>query len=152
LPGLADALAPKPTNGATAVAAPDPGTTFGLEPVTEEVIVNAFQTLAAEFRADNRINEYTLFNREFEFDAATLEVRLPVDNAIQLNRFGELKPELLTRLRTQLRNGRLTLTAYVTQRQQERRLYTDTDKLAYLTEKHPALAELRERLHLEPNF
>ncbi len=151
LPGMADALAPKPAAGLASVA-PDPGTTFGLEPVSPEALTAAIQALAAEFRADNRINEYTLFNREFDLDPATLEVRLPVDNAIQLNRFHELKPDLLHRLRTQLRNGRVSLAAYVTQRTTERRLYTDTDKLAYLTEKYPAIAELRERLHLEPNF
>lgn len=151
LPGLADALAPKPANG-TAPLAPDPAGTFGQEPVTPATLTALFQKLAEEFRADNRMNEYTLFNRAFDFDPTTLEIRLPVDNTVQLNRFGELKPDLLTRLRTELRNGRLTLTAHVTQRPQERRIYTDSDKLAYLTEKHPALAELRERLHLEPNF
>ena len=150
LPGMADARVPQAA--AAEAATPDPGTTFGLEPVAPADVATAFTTLAEGFRAQNRMNEYTLFNREFEFDEATLEVRFPVDNTVQLTRFGELKPNLLTRLRTDLRNGRLTVSAYVTQRPQERRLYTDSDKLAYLTEKHPALAELRERLHLEPNF
>ncbi len=149
LPGLADATAPP---AATAAAATDAGPTFGTEPVTPGAVAAALTALSEEYKAANRMNEYTLFNRELDFDAASLEIRLPVDNAVQLGRFGELKPELLTRLRTELRNGRLTLTAYITQRPPERRLYTDSDKLAYLTARHPALAELRERLHLEPNF
>jgi DNA polymerase III subunit gamma/tau len=152
MPGMADALAPKPTASQAAGATADPGTTFGLEPVTKEAFAAAFVVLTEAFKAENRMNEYTLFNRAFEFDSATLEVQLPVDNAVQMARFAELKPDLLTQLRTQLRNGRLTLTAYITQRPQEQRLYTDSDKLTYLMHKFPALVELRERLHLEPIF
>ena len=151
LPGLADASAP-PAAAAAAAAAAESGPTFGAEPVTPGAVAAALTALSEEYKAANRMNEYTLFNRELDFDEASLEIRLPVDNAVQLGRFGELKPELLARLRTELRNGRVTLTAYITQRPPERRLYTDSDKLAYLTARHPALAELRERLHLEPNF
>ncbi|MBC7447881.1 MAG: hypothetical protein H7330_07460 [Hymenobacteraceae bacterium] len=153
LPGMADASRnPNGAAAAGATATAGPIRTFGQEPVSAAALTAAFEALANGFRAENRINEYTLLNRAFEFDPATLDVRLPVDNKVQLGRFGELKPDLLIRLRTALRNGRLTLSAYLTQRPQERRLYTDSDKLAYLTQKHPALAELRERLHLEPNF
>ena len=148
LPGMQTG-APKPlVPGGVA----DPSGSFGQEPVTAQSLAAAFESLANAFRAENRMNEYTLLNREREFDTATLEIRLPLDNAIQLARFGELKPDLLTQLRTHLRNGRLTLNAYVTERPQERRLYTDSDKLAHLMQKYPAVAELRERLHLEPNF
>ena len=149
---MADAHAAKAAADAAPVVEPDPAGTYGQEPVTAAAVIAVLGRWADGYRSQNRMNESTLFNRECEFDAATLDVRLPLDNKVQLDRFGELKPELLPLLRKAVRNGRVTLTAYVTQRTQERRLYTDSDKLAYLVERHPAVAELRERLHLEPNF
>lgn len=152
LPGLADARAPQRTAAETAAATAEPTSTFGDEPVTTEAVLAVIRGLAQQQRQENRMTEYTIFNRDVAFDTRTLEVKLLLDNAVQLTQFGALKPELLVALRTQLRNGRVTVVAEVNQQPEVRRLYTDSEKLAYLTEKHPVLAELRERLHLEPNF
>ncbi len=154
LPGLADA-APKPVaavaaNGSSSSA--EPGATFGNEDITNDDLVAAMQDLAQQRQSEGRMMEYTLLNRAFDFDEASLEVRLLLDNAVQLDQFAALKPDLLILLRTRLRNGRITVSAAITHQPQERRLYTDSEKLANLTEKHPVLQELRDRLHLEPNF
>ncbi len=154
VPGLATAAAIRPAPAALvdAPSGAEVASSFGNEPVSAEAFAVAWRELVQQKQDAGRMLDFSVLNRVVAFDAATLEGQLTLDNAVQLGQFNELRPGLLTALRTRLRNGRVQLAAEFVQQQQGRRLYTDSEKLAYLTEKHPALSELRERLSLEPNF
>ena len=104
------------------------------------------------FFADSRDNETlkVMLKRDFELDGTTLKLQL--DNQIQLDTLTQMKQDLATYLRQELRNSAIQIIAEIVQSTAERRPYTAQEKFEFLANKNPALIELREKLGLELVF
>lgn len=102
--------------------------------------------------ADERDNETlkVMLKRNFELEGTTLKLQL--DNQIQFDTLTQLKQDLATHLRQQLRNISIQISAEIVETTGERRPYTAQEKFEYLANKNPALLELREKLGLELVF
>lgn len=113
-----------------------------------------FEALQKElhFFADSRDNETlkVMLKREFELEGTNLKLQL--DNQIQLDTLNQLKQDLATYIRQKLRNSNIQIFAAIVESTTERRPYTAQEKFEYLANKNPALLELREKLGLELVF
>lgn len=82
------------------------------------------------------------------------ELTLGVHGSIQEDIANKMKPELLGMLRKL--SGATQLSIAVIQQEEDPnekgKLYTSTDKLKFLREKHPALMELQRKFDLEVDF
>ena len=77
---------------------------------------------------------------------------LKVSSLAIMEEVEKVKPELLHFLRTKLNNKHIALEISQDQAAGGRQLYTNREKLEYLIEQYPKLAELRDRLDLEADF
>lgn len=82
------------------------------------------------------------------------EVVLGVMGSIQEEIAGKMKPELVGLIRQFTGADRVTITVELVEEVDNGRpkLYTNTDKLNYLRDKHPALAEFQRKFGLEVDF
>lgn len=79
------------------------------------------------------------------------QITLFLGNSLQESQQHKLVPPLLRHLRDQLQNDYIEIKTSIranTEEDGKKRMYTDEDKLKYLEEEYPALAELREKLGL----
>ena len=79
-------------------------------------------------------------------------IPLTLTNLLEEDTLNALKSDLLQRLRAQLGNPNITLSATVTREEHQRRPYTPAEKLNYLADKYPHVRELTKRLELDPDF
>ncbi len=63
-----------------------------------------------------------------------------------------LKQDLLTYLRTALKNNYITLEINIRKVEEKELRYTNREKFEYLAEKYPKLRDLQSRLDLDPDF
>lgn len=77
-----------------------------------------------------------------------------LNGELQEHRFAQLRPELVGVFRRKLENDFVEIDFEVKEDavSEEAKLYTSSDKLAYLTKKSPALKELQKRFGLETDF
>lgn len=80
-------------------------------------------------------------------DAVTFEV--VVDNDIVAKEFTELIPTLQGYLRERLKNRKATMTVRVSAPQEQVRAYSRGEKFLFMSQKNPALLQLKEKFGLE---
>ena len=74
-------------------------------------------------------------------------------SAIEETLIGNFKSDLCTFLRETLKNNSITITGNLIAEQEGKKIiYTPREKFDFLTEKNPALKELRDRLGLDTDF
>lgn len=81
-----------------------------------------------------------------------VELHLRVGSLAMQEEIEKIKPDLLLYLRQKLDNRRLSLSVTLDESSAGRPLYTNREKLEYLMEKYPKLADLKDRLDLEADF
>jgi len=155
LPGLRDVgtptLAPQP-KPETRNQEPETQPTGPLPPIDPAVLQKAWQQLADERRAQDKMSEYTVLNCAVSANEAHV-ITLSVDNVVQVNQFNDFRAEFMAELRRRTGHPGLTVqTEVVAAAPTARKLYTSNDKFAYLAEKYPALQEMRQRLGLDADF
>ncbi|AWW29859.1 DNA polymerase III subunit gamma/tau [Echinicola strongylocentroti] len=106
----------------------------------------------AGFKQQKRHIEGTLLKQPFEVEEN--KVKFFLNGELQEHRFAQFKPELIGMLRKKLENYFVEIDFEVKEDavSEEEKLYTSTDKLAYLSKKSPALKELQKRFGLETDF
>jgi DNA polymerase-3 subunit gamma/tau len=111
-----------------------------------------WKQLADERRAQEKMSEYTVLNREVSADDSHV-ITLTVDNPVQITQFNDFRAEFMAELRRRTGHPGLTVQAEVAASAPTgRKLYTSNDKFAYLAEKYPALQEMKQRLGLDADF
>jgi len=95
---------------------------------------------------------YVVLNQEVNLmdDGSTVPLRL--SNSLQLDKLNEIRQELIQYLRKQLHNHKINVTAEIVREEKQRKLYTASEKLDYLMEKHPSVRLLRDKLGLDPDY
>ncbi|AMM50461.1 DNA polymerase III subunit gamma/tau [Rufibacter sp. DG15C] len=124
-----------------------------LPAINEEKLRRLWQAYVDRVKQTDRTLELTIMNRDWSFDVERAEVRLTVENDVQVAEFNSFKPELLLYLRQSLGHNRLQVNIEVAQQENiGRNLYTSQDRFNYLSELYPGLLELKNRLGLDTDF
>lgn len=76
-------------------------------------------------------------------------LHLAFDNKSQEDSFAEVKTKVENYLKKELSNSTLKIQITITEREEERKLYTDSDKLNYLKEKNPNMTVLQQKFNLD---
>lgn len=74
---------------------------------------------------------------------------LEIDNRIQDDMLQEVRPELVSFLRKELRNSKINLKTVVTDIIREKVIYSDIEKYQAMAGKNPSLASLKQKLNLD---
>lgn len=99
-------------------------------------------------RLDDRPNlQSTLSNAPVLKDNFLLE--LEIENSLQEDLISNIKPELLTWLRIELKNSMIQLNTVYTENSKGRVIYTDAEKFDELMKKNENLALLRQKFNLD---
>ena len=120
--------------------------------LTQALLDEAIFSVREEFRAANKNMELAILDQDIRVTDG--ELLLLVHGSIQEDIANKMKPELIGLLRKF--SGATQLSIAVVQQEEEPdekgKLYTSTDKLKFLREKHPALMELQRKFDLEVDF
>ncbi|MCU0415808.1 MAG: hypothetical protein MUE33_01365 [Cytophagaceae bacterium] len=114
-----------------------------------ESIWNAY---AIQLKEEGKANEHvTLYQKKLTIsEDNTIQVTL--DNELQVEWLEQMKLDLLNYLKQALQVPSLRISTTVIQRTVEQKMYTDTDKLKFLSEQYPLVEELKKRFGLESNY
>ena len=73
---------------------------------------------------------------------------LEINNRIQEDLINSVKPELLSWLRTELKNSKIELTTKITETVKGKIIYTDSEKFDEMVKRNPHLAVLKQKFNL----
>lgn len=122
------------------------------EPISLSQLREVWSEFAEERRAVGKETEYILLNQPVNLNDDGITVPLTFMSPIQQDQFDSVKAELLQRLRRRLKNSQITVETTVETEERNRRPYTPSEKLNYLSEKYPLLQELTKRMGLDPDY
>ena len=74
---------------------------------------------------------------------------LEIDNRIQDELIANIRPELVSFLRKELRNSKIALKTLVTEIKREKVIYSDIERYQAMAGKNPDLAYLKKKLNLD---
>jgi hypothetical protein len=74
---------------------------------------------------------------------------LEIDNSVQDDLIANIKPELISWLRTELKNSKVELSTVITESSREKFIYTDSEKYREMLKKNPKLEILKDRFKLD---
>jgi hypothetical protein len=121
-------------------------------PLTQALLDQAIFSIQDVFRTANRNLELTLLDQEIK--VLDGEITLQVSGSIQEDIAQKMKPELMGLVRKF--TGSTSFAISIVQQEEavdeKGKLYTSTDKLKFLREKHPALMELQRKFDLDVDF
>lgn len=76
---------------------------------------------------------------------------LKIGNSVQEEDVRQIKPELMSFLRRELRNSGIELTTSIEKIESERTHFNDSEKLQMLMQKNPVLFDLKQKFNLDFN-
>jgi DNA polymerase-3 subunit gamma/tau len=123
------------------------------EPFTLEELNVVWTQIAQGFKQGNFINKYVMMNREISLVDTIIHMK--VEGEVQIQQFNDsLKLELITQLREKLKNDfiDLSLDLIVGDVSDKKLIYTQSDKYDFLSQKHPILVEMKQRMGLDHEF
>lgn len=120
--------------------------------LTQALLDEVIFSIREEFRAANKNMELAILNQDIRVTDG--ELLLLVHGSIQEDIANKMKPELLGMLRKISGSTQLSISVVLQEEDPDEKgkLYTSTDKLKFLREKHPALMELQRKFDLEVDF
>ncbi len=141
---LRDITAPKP-RALTPDLAPQP---LPDKPVQIEELLKCWKTFAEQYR--DRVAEYSVLNREIQFQGNEVIVRLA--NPFEEQLLQLLKADASTFLRRELFNSQITISGKLEVTAGKNLIYTNSEKFEHLLRKYPLLGKLRERFGLDAEY
>jgi DNA polymerase-3 subunit gamma/tau len=123
------------------------------EPFTFEELNFVWTQIAQGFKQGNFINKYVMMNREISLVDSVIHMK--VEGEVQIQQFNDsLKLELLTQLREKLKNDSIDLSLDLIESDvsDKKLIYTQSDKYEFLSQKHPILVEMKQRMGLDHEF
>ena len=141
-------ISSKPSEKDTAKVEPD-------EPKHEEAFAKEdvdkhWQEFIAIKKENGKHQEIMLLKEPYTLEANKVVVKL--SNEVLNITFNHLKADLQGFLRKALKNNKIVLEAIVEETAREDMIYTNKEKFAHLTKKHPVLKDLKEKLGLDPDY
>lgn len=86
------------------------------------------------------------------FELREKEIIITLLSPVHETMLNNIKVELTTYLREQLKNSAIQVTGQLTSSDDKKVIYTNRDKFEYLADKNPILKELKDRLGLDTDF
>lgn len=123
------------------------------EPFTFEELHFVWTQIALGFKQGNFINKYVMMNREISLVDSIIHIK--VEGEVQMQQFNDsLKLELLGTLREKLKNDTIdiSLDLIAGEVSDKKMIYTQSDKYDFLSQKHPILVEMKQRMGLDHEF
>ena len=123
------------------------------EPFTFEELHFVWTQIAQGFKQGNFINKYVMMNREISLIDSIIHIK--VEGEVQMQQFNDsLKLELLGTLREKLKNDTIdiSLDLMAGEVSDKKMIYTQSDKYDFLSQKHPILVEMKQRMGLDYEF
>ena len=123
------------------------------EPFTFEELHFVWTQIAQGFKQGNFINKYVMMNREISLVDSIIHIK--VEGEVQMQQFNDsLKLELLGTLREKLKNDTIdiSLDLIAGDVSDKKMIYTQSDKYDFLSQKHPILVEMKQRMGLDHEF
>jgi DNA polymerase-3 subunit gamma/tau len=123
------------------------------EPFTFEELHFVWTQIAQGFKQGNFINKYVMMNREISLVDSIIHIK--VEGEVQMQQFNDsLKLELLGTLREKLKNDTIdiSLDLIAGDVSDKKTIYTQSDKYDFLSQKHPILVEMKQRMGLDHEF
>lgn len=122
-------------------------------PLTQQLFNAHISSIREHFKKSDKNFELAILDQEIRVSDGG-EVVLGVVGHMQEEIAGKMKSELVGLIRQFTGADRVLITVEVKEEVESGvpKLYTNTDKLNYLREKHPALAELQRKFGLEADF
>lgn len=123
------------------------------EPFTFEELHFVWTQIAQGFKQGNFINKYVMMNREISLIDSIIHMK--VEGEVQMQQFNDsLKLELLGTLREKLKNDAIdiSLDLIAGEVSDKKMIYTQSDKYDFLSQKHPILVEMKQRMGLDHEF
>jgi hypothetical protein len=99
-------------------------------------------------RLDDKPNLQSTLSRVPELKD-NFQLEIEIDNSVQEDLINNIKPELLTYLRIELKNSLIQLNVVYAKNSKGRVIYTDSDKFEELLKKNPNLNLLRQKMGLD---
>jgi DNA polymerase-3 subunit gamma/tau len=121
------------------------------KPFSFERLQHQWSRFAKMKEEQGRRGELVILDRPIELREGHT-ICLKLDNNIQVQLLNGMRPELLHFLRESLQNQEVQLQAEVVVQENKRVIYTSQDKFRHLSEKNPALDELRNALGLDVDY
>ncbi len=121
-------------------------------PLTQEKLDEAHHKVLAYFKSQEKNMEVAILSQPMKVEKN--EVVLEVMGHVQEELANKIKPDLVAIIRKLTGAGRFGIRIAVTEEMEstKSKLYTSTDKLNFLKQKHGALAEFQRRFGLETDF
>jgi len=105
---------------------------------------------AEKLRSNNKSNQFNILNREYVVEQD--EIKISLDNPVQISILEEFRNDLVQHLRATLKNKNISLSAHHEPGEEKKMIYTQKEKFNHLAEKQPLLKDLKDRLGLDPDF
>jgi len=122
------------------------------QPISLAKLEEVWSEFIEERRAIGKEIEYVLLNQPIKLEDDGVTIALMFISPIQEDQFDGVRADLLQRLRRRLGNSQINVKTTVVKEEQDRRPYTPSEKLNFLSEKHPLLRELTQRMGLDPDY
>lgn len=108
--------------------------------------------MVEEYKSNHKNLEVTVLKQPYRLDGEKITFLL--NGEIQQDIFIKNRPEVLNTLRRKLNNYNISISCLIQEDavSEGKKLYTSSDKLNYLLEKHGALRELQKKFGLETDF
>jgi DNA polymerase-3 subunit gamma/tau len=129
----------------------EPEEEYGNDAFSEESFREAWLRYAGGIR-DMQPNFYSTLTRRMPVLKEENQIELLVDNKIQLDELQTRKGEILSYLRKELNNRKITLEVLVTEVQDETKHLAPDEKYRKMVEKNPAISKLKDQLDLEIDY
>ncbi|MGH2623013.1 MAG: DNA polymerase III subunit gamma/tau, partial [Sphingobacterium sp.] len=115
--------------------------------ISQESFVEKWNTFANRIKKENKITLYTIMTSNSPVLEGS-QIRIEVENAVQMEELKLGKIDILNYLRVELRNFALDLKSVMSESTKERKPYTAQEKYRAMVTKNPLLDELRKTFDL----
>ncbi|OYX17784.1 MAG: hypothetical protein B7Z16_09680 [Algoriphagus sp. 32-45-6] len=121
--------------------------------MTQQVLSAYLEEIKMHYRQAGKNFELAILDQPIEVSSGG-ELTLKVAGSVQEEIANKMKPELLALIRKLTGASRVSISVEHAEEvlSDKPKLYTNSDKLRYLREKHPALAELQRKFGLDVDF
>jgi len=121
------------------------------EKFTQEQLEFAWKSYAKTIENKNKDFYSTLINRNPEIKDDNI-IEISIVNKLQENEFKDNRQDLLTHLRSELKNAKIQFRSKIIENVKEEKLYFPDQILKKMAEKNPNINKLKNQLNLEIEF
>jgi hypothetical protein len=125
---------------------------FKMEPFQIADIQEAWKEFASVRRKTGKAQEQHIFVQPYQLNEDGITLTLDLNNSLQMDILEEIKSDLVQYLRNKLQNDMIQLEVKLQKENNKKMLYTNQEKFNHMVEKNPLVADLQNKLGLDPDY